>query len=303
MYADWLGYGAGVTNYLAVPDLPLDAQGHAVRPARRHDHGRRPGRASRPSQTFDDPYFQKSVTESDRARLVRRGLAPRIPTKGETEPKYTDVRGRRQVLLGQGAALPGQPMQVGPLAQVLVGYARGTSRPRAGRRRRSATAGKVAGDDALAGGAPLDARPPRRARMIRTAVHLRARRQALAAARGQHRQGRHRHLQPAGLPEGRAAGLRLPRGAARHAVALGRHRGRQDRELPGGRAVHLERRARATRRTSRARTRRRWSAIPIADAERPLEVLRTVHSFDPCLACAIHTLDVEGREIARVRAL
>jgi len=40
---------------------------------------------------------------------------------------------------------------------------------------------------------------------------------------------------------------------------------------------------------------------PVADAEKPLEVLRTVHSFDPCLACAIHTLDPEGREIARVR--
>ncbi len=42
---------------------------------------------------------------------------------------------------------------------------------------------------------------------------------------------------------------------------------------------------------------------PIADAERPLEVLRTVHSFDPCLACAIHTQDVEGQEIARIRVL
>ena len=42
---------------------------------------------------------------------------------------------------------------------------------------------------------------------------------------------------------------------------------------------------------------------PIADSERPLEVLRTIHSFDPCIACAIHTLDVEGREIASVRAL
>jgi hydrogenase large subunit len=42
---------------------------------------------------------------------------------------------------------------------------------------------------------------------------------------------------------------------------------------------------------------------PIADAEKPLEVLRTVHSFDPCLACAIHTVDVEGNEISRVRTL
>ena len=42
---------------------------------------------------------------------------------------------------------------------------------------------------------------------------------------------------------------------------------------------------------------------PVVDAERPLEVLRTVHSFDPCLACAVHTLDVEGNEIAKVKAL
>ena len=42
---------------------------------------------------------------------------------------------------------------------------------------------------------------------------------------------------------------------------------------------------------------------PVADTERPLEVVRTIHSFDPCLACAIHTLDPEGREVARVRAL
>ena len=42
---------------------------------------------------------------------------------------------------------------------------------------------------------------------------------------------------------------------------------------------------------------------PVADAERPLEVLRTIHSFDPCLACAIHTHDAEGTELAKVRVL
>ena len=42
---------------------------------------------------------------------------------------------------------------------------------------------------------------------------------------------------------------------------------------------------------------------PVADAEHPLEVVRTVHSFDPCLACAVHTHDTEGHEIARVKAL
>jgi Ni,Fe-hydrogenase I large subunit len=32
---------------------------------------------------------------------------------------------------------------------------------------------------------------------------------------------------------------------------------------------------------------------PVADPARPLELLRTVHSFDPCLACAVHVLDTD----------
>jgi hydrogenase large subunit len=42
---------------------------------------------------------------------------------------------------------------------------------------------------------------------------------------------------------------------------------------------------------------------PVANGDKPLEVLRTVHSFDPCLACAVHTLDVTGNEISRVSIL
>jgi hydrogenase large subunit len=38
---------------------------------------------------------------------------------------------------------------------------------------------------------------------------------------------------------------------------------------------------------------------PLADPERPLEILRTVHSFDPCLACSVHVLDARGRTHAR----
>ena len=38
---------------------------------------------------------------------------------------------------------------------------------------------------------------------------------------------------------------------------------------------------------------------PLADPERPLEILRTVHSFDPCLACAVHVVDLEGRVLAK----
>ena len=41
---------------------------------------------------------------------------------------------------------------------------------------------------------------------------------------------------------------------------------------------------------------------PIADPERPVEILRTVHSFDPCLACAVHVVDARGRRYAQVKA-
>jgi [NiFe] hydrogenase large subunit/hydrogenase large subunit len=40
---------------------------------------------------------------------------------------------------------------------------------------------------------------------------------------------------------------------------------------------------------------------PVADPEQPIEILRTVHSFDPCMACGVHVVDVRGRELARVR--
>ena len=35
---------------------------------------------------------------------------------------------------------------------------------------------------------------------------------------------------------------------------------------------------------------------PIADPDRPLEILRTIHSFDPCIACAVHVVDARGRD-------
>jgi [NiFe] hydrogenase large subunit/hydrogenase large subunit len=42
---------------------------------------------------------------------------------------------------------------------------------------------------------------------------------------------------------------------------------------------------------------------PVADPEQPVEILRTVHSFDPCMACAVHVVDSKRRKITRVRVL
>ena len=40
---------------------------------------------------------------------------------------------------------------------------------------------------------------------------------------------------------------------------------------------------------------------PMANAQQPLEILRTVHSFDPCLACATHVMAPDGEELASVK--
>ena len=40
-----------------------------------------------------------------------------------------------------------------------------------------------------------------------------------------------------------------------------------------------------------------------ADQNKPLEILRTIHSFDPCLACAVHVLDTQGNEMVKVNVL
>ena len=40
---------------------------------------------------------------------------------------------------------------------------------------------------------------------------------------------------------------------------------------------------------------------PVADTDQPLEILRTVHSFDPCIACAVHLYDPDGKHITDVR--
>jgi hydrogenase large subunit len=39
---------------------------------------------------------------------------------------------------------------------------------------------------------------------------------------------------------------------------------------------------------------------PMADPSKPLEILRTIHSFDPCLACASHVIGPDGQEVTRV---
>ncbi len=41
--------------------------------------------------------------------------------------------------------------------------------------------------------------------------------------------------------------------------------------------------------------------IKVQDITKPLEIVRTIHSFDPCIACAVHLMDTKGNEISQYR--
>lgn len=42
---------------------------------------------------------------------------------------------------------------------------------------------------------------------------------------------------------------------------------------------------------------------PVPDPTKPLEVVRTIHSFDPCMSCAVHVVNTENGEVTQVKVL
>jgi len=42
---------------------------------------------------------------------------------------------------------------------------------------------------------------------------------------------------------------------------------------------------------------------PVADPKRPIEILRTVHSFDPCIACGVHVIDPDSNQVYKIRVV
>jgi hydrogenase large subunit len=299
LYADWLGYGAGVKNYLAVPDLPLDTKGTELDlpggTILEGDLG-----TLRPIQSFEDPYFRDNVAESI-AHAWYDGSWTRHPWEEETVPKYTDFDPKGKYSWVKAPRFQGLPMQVGPLAQMLVGYAGGHEPIRRWTDHALATAGAVAG--AKLGPEVLHSTLGRHlARAVRAAVlaELGLKHWGLLAeniGRGDTTSFNEPHF-----PKGELRGFgfhEAPRGALSHWVVMKDGKianyqavvpstwnagPRDEKEQPGPYEASL-------------------MGNPIADAEKPLEALRTVHSFDPCLACAIHTQDPEGRELSRVKVV
>jgi hydrogenase large subunit len=299
MYADWLGYGKGVTNYLAVPDMPLDTKGS------RFDL---PGgtimngdlSTVREIKSFDEAYFKENVSECI-ARAWYDGDWNKHPWDEDTVPKYTKYDGNARYSWVKAPRFQGKPMQVGPLAQMLIGYALGHEATRMWVDKALATASIVAGKKL--GPAVLHSTLGRHAaRMVRTAVisDLAVRHWKLLVdniAKGDTAIF-NRFTFPSG--EQRGFGFHeAPRGTLSHWVVI------KDGKIANYQAV-VPSTWNAGPRDDKDQPGPYEAALvgnPVADPERPLELIRTVHSFDPCLACAIHTVDVEGKEVGRVKAL
>ena len=41
---------------------------------------------------------------------------------------------------------------------------------------------------------------------------------------------------------------------------------------------------------------------PVADPNRPIEILRTIHSFDPCMSCSVHLIDTAGQDLSQANS-
>jgi hydrogenase large subunit len=299
MYADWTGYGAGVTNYLAVPEFPLDVEGTRFEiPGGTIFDGDLS--TVKPIASFHDPYFRDNVTEAI-AHSWYDGDWNRHPWEEDTVPKYTEFDDNGRYSWVKAPRFQGRPMQVGPLSNMLIAYALGDERVQRWvnltLERVSAIAGAKVGPAALHSTIGRHA-----ARAVRCAVFSEVALKHWGLLVENIGKGDTDIFTPWEYPSGERKGYgfhEAPRGTLSHWVVI------RDGRIHNYQAVVPSTWNAGPRDEKGQKGPYEASLIgnPIADPERPLEVLRTIHSFDPCLACAIHTLDPEGRELARVRVL
>ncbi|BDD89376.1 nickel-dependent hydrogenase large subunit [Desulfofustis limnaeus] len=299
LYAEWLPYGAGVTNYLAAPDMPTNAAATSFD---------LPGgtimggdlASVKLFSDFKDPSFRDNVQESI-ARGWYDGDWQKHPYEEDTKPKPGDFDENGRYTWLKAPRFEGKPMQVGPLAQMLVGYASGhdeiVKRVNGALDLVSSIAGVRVGPDALFGTLGRHA-----ARAVRCSLMADLTLKHWEMLVDNIGKGDLEIFNPPVFPKGEQKGMgwhEAPRGLLSHWIII------QDGKIKNYQCV-VPSTWNAGPRDSQDQLGPYEASLlanPIADPERPLEVLRTIHSFDPCIACAIHMLDPEGREVVKVKAL
>ncbi len=299
-YLDWAGIGGGVNNYLTVPDCPQDTKGTVFDLPGGYIENADLG-SLKPITTFDDPYFRDGVAESSKHAWYEGGDALH-PWEGETEPQYTDFEDDGKYSWVKAPTFYGKRAEVGPLADVLVGVASGHKGYTAYLEQAMNILKTVSGNPNIPLTAVHSTIGRHAARAIRCGVMvdtLKDQWQRLVDNIGT---GDLDTFNAPEFPKGEIKGVGFhaaPRGTLSHWVVI------EDGKIKNYQAV-VPSTWNAGPRDANGEIGPYESSLmnnPIADPEKPLEVLRTVHSFDPCIACAIHMVDTEQKEIVRVKAL
>ncbi len=300
-YKDWAGYGAGVGNYLAYGEYP-DSDG-ANAPLYLPS-GVIWDRDISAAEPFDQAKVTEYVTHSwfEYEAGDGEGLHP---SRGETKPNFTGPEPPYDFLNTDGKyswlkspRYDGRPMEVGPLSRMLVAYVSGNASVRqyvdyalgqlgVGPEALFSTLGRVA------------------ARGIETLVLAEKLEEWLNElqdnmGRGQLDIHDNSKWDPDSWPKDcSGAGFHeAPRGALGHWVHI------VNGEIANYQCVVPSTWNAGPRDAAGQRGPYEEAVVgtPVADPEQPIEILRTVHSFDPCMACGVHVVDRHGRELAKVRA-
>jgi len=299
-YKDWAGYGEGTGNFLVYGEYPED---DSDQPALFFPSGVIRGRDLGTIEAFDPAKVTEYVTHSwfEYSGGDDQGLHP---FDGETQPNFTgpeppyerlDTDGKYSWL--KSPRYDGLPMEVGPLSRMLVAYASGHERVK---ELVDSVLGKLGvGPEALFSTLGRDA-----ARGIETLVLAEKMEDWLDQLadnmnRGEVAIADTSKWDPSSWPaECSGAGFHeAPRGALGHWVHI------KDGEIANYQCVVPSTWNAGPR--DAAGNRGPYEAAllgtPIADEEQPLEILRTMHSFDPCLACGVHVVDAQGRPVVEVK--
>ena len=294
MYRDWANFGAGVGNFLSLGDFQMRG-GSMWLPAgvvRNKNLDVAP-------EAFDQTKIREFVAHSW-YRYGTGDASGKHPSVGETIPNFTGPTPPYQFLNTNGKyswlkapRYANQPMEVGPLARMVVAYAAGHARVR------------QATDDALAKvGVPRAALFSTLGRMLARGVETQVVAEQLAPWIGELETNMNAgvlkiHNGAKWNPSTWAADARgvgfseAPRGGLGHWVQI------QNGKIAKYQIVIPTTWNASPRDAAGKRGPYEQALIgtPVADPTKPVEILRTIHSFDPCMACAVHLIDAQGNEL------
>lgn len=299
-YKEWAGIGAGVGNYLSYGEFPMQGSGQRWLPA---------GVIMNRDLTKVLPVDHQKITEYvDHSWYEYSGGAGKAlhPWEGESEAKYSGPKPPYEHLdtnakysWVKAPRYEDRPMEVGPLARMLVAYASGHKPVKDAV---DGVLGKLGvGPEALF--STLGRTAARGVDCLVIAREMPKWHDQLMANIGKGDFATHNDEKwdPSTWP-GESSGYgwhEAPRGALGHWIRI------RDRKILSYQAVVPSTWNASPRDGKGARGPYEAALVgtPMADPNKPLEILRTVHSFDPCLACAVHVLDLKGKELVKVDVL